>query len=208
MYISGACPYRLKTEENKLTKLFRPWDSASAMQDMSQDSTVSTTTTEDVEKIDNLGKSTKVEIKEGFRPVLAEPKVQPLISPQQPLDVSLDPYSALYPDALQLNLAQSLGLAPGDPLLMESMAQGYALEEYARVLSQEHEAKLLAAKKQRPKKHKCPHCDVGFSNNGQLKGHIRIHTGKYQSTAGITSCEFGKICLMSIRLSINVRCFK
>lgn len=36
----------------------------------------------------------------------------------------------------------------------------------------------LRAKKQRPKKFQCPHCQVSFSNNGQLKGHIRIHTGK------------------------------
>ncbi|XP_025018651.1 zinc finger protein 354A [Tetranychus urticae] len=33
-------------------------------------------------------------------------------------------------------------------------------------------------KKQRPKRFKCVHCDVSFSNNGQLKGHIRIHTGE------------------------------
>lgn len=33
--------------------------------------------------------------------------------------------------------------------------------------------------KQRPKKFRCPHCDVAFSNNGQLKGHVRIHTGKF-----------------------------
>lgn len=33
--------------------------------------------------------------------------------------------------------------------------------------------------KQRPKKFRCPHCKVSFSNNGQLKGHVRIHTGEY-----------------------------
>ncbi|KAL2712530.1 hypothetical protein V1478_018053 [Vespula squamosa] len=32
-------------------------------------------------------------------------------------------------------------------------------------------------KKLRPKKFRCEYCDVAFSNNGQLKGHIRIHTG-------------------------------
>lgn len=37
--------------------------------------------------------------------------------------------------------------------------------------------KLQQQKKQRPKRFQCPHCRVSFSNNGQLKGHIRIHTG-------------------------------
>lgn len=77
------------------------------------------------------------------------------------------------------DIAQALGVPPTDPLLLESLAQGYAMElEYARILQQENEAKLLNARKQRPKKYKCPHCNVGFSNNGQLKGHIRIHTGE------------------------------
>jgi len=33
-------------------------------------------------------------------------------------------------------------------------------------------------KRQRPKRFHCPHCQVAFSNNGQLRGHIRIHTGE------------------------------
>lgn len=28
------------------------------------------------------------------------------------------------------------------------------------------------------RKHKCPFCDVTCTNNGQLKGHLRVHTGK------------------------------
>lgn len=52
-------------------------------------------------------------------------------------------------------------------------------QEYARVMAEEARSKMMSSKKQRPKKFKCPHCDVAkFSNNGQLKSHIRTHTGE------------------------------
>nr|CAI5835983.1 unnamed protein product [Callosobruchus analis] len=150
MYINNF--YRAKPE-NKCRGIFRPWDCVSD----TQDSTVSTT-------INDESVSTSTD------DVEARPEEKPAVKEE--------PYSQGYADTLQLNLAQTLGLPPSDPLVLESLAHGFALEEYARVISQEHQAKMLASKKQRPKKYKCPHCDVGFSNNGQLKGHIRIHTGE------------------------------
>lgn len=72
-----------------------------------------------------------------------------------------------FPDLMLPNLP-FMGV---DPFVME--------QEYARVLAEEAQVKMMTARKQRPKKFKCPHCDVAFSNNGQLKGHIRIHTGEF-----------------------------
>lgn len=54
-------------------------------------------------------------------------------------------------------------------------------QEYARILAEEAQMKMMTARKQRPKKFKCPECNVAFSNNGQLKGHYRIHTGKHHT---------------------------
>ncbi|XP_046382275.1 zinc finger protein 316-like [Ischnura elegans] len=45
-----------------------------------------------------------------------------------------------------------------------------------------------AGKKQRPKKYRCPHCQVAFSNNGQLRGHVRIHTGERPFTCEYEGC--------------------
>lgn len=70
--------------------------------------------------------------------------------------------------------ADFLPIAPFDAYSMSIMEQ-----EYARVIAEEARAKMMSTKKQRPKKFKCPHCDVArFSNNGQLKSHIRTHTGE------------------------------
>ncbi|KAL1498141.1 hypothetical protein ABEB36_008989 [Hypothenemus hampei] len=184
MYINNEFyhPHQIRKEENKCGRIFRPWDNQSA-KDNSQDATISTTTNEEAidaneTKKDDDRKS--LAPSEDFTPITTTSATlhhhSSLVHRNGTLDYPQD--TTYSPDVLQINLAQQLGLPPNDPLLMESLAQGYALEEYARVLKQEQQAKLMASKKQRPKKYKCPHCDVGFSNNGQLKGHIRIHTGE------------------------------
>ncbi|KAH9409709.1 hypothetical protein TYRP_010720 [Tyrophagus putrescentiae] len=67
----------------------------------------------------------------------------------------------------------ALQLSSGNPNVAE-------LEKLAIEQHHHHQNGLLerTPKKQRPKRFQCPHCQVSFSNNGQLKGHIRIHTGE------------------------------
>lgn len=193
MYFNSFCPAISRNDRVcGSSKIFRPWDLA-AEKVVAQDSTVSTTTDCDEAKKETEKDTSTEKISENYiiknkrdstafhtehkqsnsklsqlKPINASPLLQEYISPTD--------YS-LYPELLHTNFAQTLGIPSADSLFLESVAHGYALEEYARVLTQDHQAKILSGKKQRPKKYKCPHCDVGFSNNGQLKGHIRIHTG-------------------------------
>lgn len=86
-------------------------------------------------------------------------------TPQFVSPATVAPPVPTYQDLLLSNVPYCV-----DPFVIE--------QEYTRVLAEEAQIKLMTARKQRPKKFKCPYCDVAFSNNGQLKGHIRIHTGE------------------------------
>lgn len=158
--------YERKADSKCSNRIFRPWDTSAnkSAVDGGQDSTISTTTSTEVEEKPREKLDVAQTEKEGFRPIEKQ-KIDKPPPPQQ--DFLVDPFQTT-----------TFVPPPSDPALLETLMHGYALEEYARVLNQEHQAKILQARKQRPKKYKCPHCHVGFSNNGQLKGHIRIHTGK------------------------------
>ncbi|KAK9871743.1 hypothetical protein WA026_014197 [Henosepilachna vigintioctopunctata] len=195
MFIGKMCKNR---DIDKCSRIFRPWDLEN------QDSTVSTTTEDNFQRDEKIAFSSREPISklEDVRKDSNDSRVDRISDPNsmetasrcfdyknlscsnfdgisQEIFNRVPPYSNYnISDITQNSISQNLGLTSNDSVLLENIAQGYALEEYVRVLEQEHHTKLLNSKKKRPKKYKCPHCDVGFSNNGQLKGHIRIHTGE------------------------------
>lgn len=174
------------------SRLFRPWDGKNH-----QDSTITSTTMRsspapaaadaivkvEAEEIVNdeepTAKSANATLPRTSSPVDRSPQLSVSLPPSLASDFfgasaffgnpSLSqPMPATYQDFL--GAIPGMPFVPVDPFTME--------QEYARVIAEEAQVKALTARKQRPKKFKCPHCNVAFSNNGQLKGHIRIHTGE------------------------------
>lgn len=186
------------------SRLFRPWDGRT-----NQDNTVTSTSSTRVSSqsepldIDNIQTNDyleKIVSKSPRISVISEHELQ-----KQTIDKNVPNFAAIDNVALCDKIVDPIIYASGNPqglpigtsafystypefmisagggpyVGMDPFAIGAMEQEYARVLAEEAQAKILSSRKQRPKKFKCPHCDVAFSNNGQLKGHIRIHTGEF-----------------------------
>lgn len=74
----------------------------------------------------------------------------------------------------EVHRAIQSGIYPGS--ILPSGFYNRTMEEAAELVHRQ-DAAVKQMKKMRPKKFRCQHCDMAFSNNGQLKGHVRIHTG-------------------------------
>lgn len=111
----------------------------------------------------------------------------------QPPNVSymLPSATNLYYAAAAAAVAANNDIHPAGPgvYALNSCAFNFMDREYARVMVEEAQLKAANARKQRPKKFKCTLCNVAFSNNGQLKGHIRIHTGERPFKCDFETCE-------------------
>ena len=86
------------------------------------------------------------------------------------------------PESLHPSRLAALGMGPNE------IGELYQLAGFKPLMHQHYPPSASIAapshpsssgKKQRPKRFRCPHCQVAFSNNGQLKGHVRSHTGNY-----------------------------
>jgi huckebein len=141
--------------------IFRPWDTSVKME-KEESSWISNQSASTIKNIQTtLKKEEEEAIKNAMQSMLLNPAM-PLLPPSDYIYMPPTPPADFLP------------IAPFDAYSMSVMEQ-----EYARVMAEEARAKMMSTKKQRPKKFKCPHCDVArFSNNGQLKSHIRTHTGE------------------------------
>lgn len=164
-------------------KIFRPWDTEEESGNTPSTSPSSDSSNDDINVVTcDLPSTTERLHNLNINEDQSSSKLHPYLHPFEYNNIALpipacssSPTSA----ALSRNLYYSNpGLHVQAAYPIDSIALGFYEQGLARVMAEEAQNKALNARKQRPKKFKCPHCDVAFSNNGQLRGHIRIHTGE------------------------------
>lgn len=140
-------------------KLFRPWDTAAA----SPSSACSTLSSS---SLSSSSSSIFTDEKTTSREAIPRQQSTTAAAPQQ-CAFPLPPlYQDVCPRPSCWSSCEDLGLAAvADSAYWTSLAANY------------YETAAESKTKVRPKKYRCPYCHVAFSNNGQLKGHVRIHTG-------------------------------
>lgn len=193
---------RMSPAETCKSRLFRPWD-GDQDNTITSSTAIKTTTNDKVEhweqnidtdteidldsEVASINKSTprkqlpaKSELTTPIKPKHQTPTEQTTLDATAFDQMHESPASANYYQANNSFFYPQQAYPMANPNLMvpymgfNEMAMQ---QEIARVMAEEARIKMISAKKQRPKNFKCPHCVVAFSNNGQLKGHIRIHTG-------------------------------
>jgi len=163
-------------------RLFRPWDAAAEAAAAKSSATVSDTTTSmSASKPSFTSASSAVHPHHpNFYPLNSYHDVHSsnayassaYVAAAAAAAAAFDANAALMAcDPMTTQSLLNSGVFPPDPVFLEAASAAMS------------RAWKLPPKKQRPKRFQCPHCQVSFSNNGQLKGHIRIHTGKLTKRA-------------------------
>ncbi|XP_078684118.1 uncharacterized protein LOC144917704 [Branchiostoma floridae x Branchiostoma belcheri] len=104
--------------------------------------------------------------------------------PVQPRVESFGPIPGLLPTAgdrrLQSSPSGSDRTSPRVPSTSPSLEKSASdRAEFRLTKEKSREVDISGGKRKRPeKKFPCPYCTVSCANNGQLKGHLRVHTGE------------------------------
>ena len=153
--------------ETTSESIFRPWDTDHDSQDkkmiVSEDESVSPGS----QKFNNN--------KNAATPRIILPKTEPLDHGSLLVPPPLSSSSPLHPLSIAMR-----GILPHN--MSHMISSVHQLQELQLAVS----AVAAADKKVRPKKYKCDYCSACFSNNGQLRGHIRIHTGLLENCSSMS----------------------
>lgn len=161
------------------SRLFRPWDGKSVQCEVKSESDDLDISERMAQEEEELELEQSVAKDQFYASAAAAMAMDPSVFAAN-MSFCADPAQFAYPSVMYPGggLPSEMDYLPFMNMV-DPITRGLMEQEYVRVMTEEAQNKMIQMRKQRPKKFKCPHCDVAFSNNGQLKGHIRIHTGNY-----------------------------
>ena len=171
------------TSDTVTDVIFRPWDSESETKHKKNEFLNRSESSASGEQVMNNNrrfllrrpKSEPSELVTSFMSAAVTPQpIHPLTIAMRGLvpDTCLPSHVSLSDTCLPSHVSLSDTCLPSHVSHMMQVRAVHQLQELQMAV-----ASVAVDKKIRPKKYKCDKCNACFSNNGQLRGHVRIHTG-------------------------------
>ena len=160
------------TSDTVMDVIFRPWDSESETKHKKNEFLNRSESSASGEQVMNNNRRFLLRRPKSEPSELVTSSMSPAVTPQpiHPLTIAM---RGLVPDTcLPSHVSLSDTCLPSHVSHMMQVRAVHQLQELQMAV-----ASVAVDKKIRPKKYKCDKCNACFSNNGQLRGHVRIHTG-------------------------------